>query len=276
MLTVDEIEQIRRAYYCAQQSVRAIAREQHHHRRVVREAIAGTAAPPRQYRLRGPRPRPMVDTVRVLIDAWLEADQAAPPKQRHTAKRVFDRLVAEEGYGGKERAIREYVHEGSNPSLSATLPNVKAKKRQRQDDDRGDAGTAMCGYLESLPAEYPLRAPEVYKPVSSVWHLAPSQHAHPDRRCWVLRLQARAERGRTQRDRIASRSPVRFRIRKHAAAPSSTHEQAATDLSGIRLILSPRICESQSGVVWRVSDAVRLQLAGGLMHGERAVFGGSE
>jgi hypothetical protein len=48
MLTVDEIEQIRRAYYCAQQSVRAIAREQQHHRRVVREAIAGTAVPPRK------------------------------------------------------------------------------------------------------------------------------------------------------------------------------------------------------------------------------------
>ena len=39
----------------------------------------------------------MIDPVRHLIDAWLEADQDAPPKQRHTAKRIFDRLVAEEG-----------------------------------------------------------------------------------------------------------------------------------------------------------------------------------
>ncbi len=108
---MDEIEQIRRAYYCEKQSVRAIAREQHHHRRVVREAIAGTATPPRHYRERGPRPRPMVDAVRPLIDAWLEADQEAPPKQRHTAKRIFDRLVDEYGYGGKERAVREYVHD---------------------------------------------------------------------------------------------------------------------------------------------------------------------
>ena len=111
MLTVDEIEQIRRAYYCEKQSVRAIAREQHHHRRVVREAIAGTATPPRHYRQRSPRPRPMVDGVRPLIDAWLEADQDAPPKQRHTAKRIFDRLVDEYGYEGKERAVREYVHD---------------------------------------------------------------------------------------------------------------------------------------------------------------------
>ncbi len=34
MLTVDEIEQIRRAYYWEKQSVRAIPREQHLHRRV--------------------------------------------------------------------------------------------------------------------------------------------------------------------------------------------------------------------------------------------------
>lgn len=46
-----------------------------------------------------------------LIDAWLAADQDAPPKQRHTAKRIFDRLVVEYAYEGKERAVREYVHD---------------------------------------------------------------------------------------------------------------------------------------------------------------------
>src|SRR5712692_9046630 len=111
MLTVDEIERIRRAYYCARQSIRAIAREQHHHRRVVREAVAGTSPPPRAYRRERPRPRPVVGPVSQLIDAWLTADEDAPPKQRHTAKRIFDRLVAEYGYAGKERAIREYVHD---------------------------------------------------------------------------------------------------------------------------------------------------------------------
>lgn len=111
MLTVEEIEQIRRAYYCGQKSIRAIAREQHHHRRVVREAIAGTSPPPRQYRRQRPRPRPVVGPVSQLIDAWLSADRDAPPKQRHTAKRIFDRLVAEYSYQGKERAVREYVHD---------------------------------------------------------------------------------------------------------------------------------------------------------------------
>jgi transposase len=121
MLTVDESEAIRRAYYCGQHSIRAIAREQHHHRRVVREVIAGTSPPPRQYRQRGPRSRPMVDTVRHVIDAWLEADQDAPPKQRHTAKRIFDRLVNEHGYAGKERAVREYVHDWKRAQRSESI-----------------------------------------------------------------------------------------------------------------------------------------------------------
>ena len=32
------------------------------------------------------------------IDAVLEADSGAPRRQRHTAKRIYDRLVAERGY----------------------------------------------------------------------------------------------------------------------------------------------------------------------------------
>jgi transposase len=111
MLKVEDIERIRRAYYVEKKSIRAIAREQGHHRRVVREAVAGTNPPPRRYRRQKPRPRTMVGPVAHLSEAWLEADRDAPPKQRHTAKRIYDRLVAEHGYSGKDRAIRAYVHD---------------------------------------------------------------------------------------------------------------------------------------------------------------------
>src|SRR5579871_6751106 len=100
MLTVDEIEHMRRAYYCEHKSVRAIAREQRHHRRVVREAIAGASPGPRRYHRPQARRRPVIDPVRSVIDTWLTADQSAPRKQRHSAKRIFDRLVAEHGFEG--------------------------------------------------------------------------------------------------------------------------------------------------------------------------------
>ncbi len=87
MLTVEQIEVIRRAYYCEHKSVRAIARELGHGRRVIREAIAGTSPSPRQYKLREAKPRPVIGPVAPIIDGWLEQDRAAPRKQRHTAKR---------------------------------------------------------------------------------------------------------------------------------------------------------------------------------------------
>ena len=44
--------------------------------------------------------RSKLDPYKPLIDKWLEADRFMPRKQRHTARRVYDRLVAEQGFDG--------------------------------------------------------------------------------------------------------------------------------------------------------------------------------
>lgn len=46
---------------------------------------------------------------RGVVDGWLEADKTAPRKQRHTARRIFARLLREHGYTGAESTIRKYV-----------------------------------------------------------------------------------------------------------------------------------------------------------------------
>lgn len=43
------------------------------------------------------------------VDAVLEADLGAPRKQRHSARRIHDRLVAERGYGGSYSTARRRV-----------------------------------------------------------------------------------------------------------------------------------------------------------------------
>lgn len=43
------------------------------------------------------------------IIGWLEEDRNAPRKQRHTAQRVFDRLVDEEGYQGTYSPVQRFV-----------------------------------------------------------------------------------------------------------------------------------------------------------------------
>ena len=45
------------------------------------------------------------------IRGVLEAALGAPRKQRHTAKRIYDRLVAERGYAGSYSSVRRFVAE---------------------------------------------------------------------------------------------------------------------------------------------------------------------
>ena len=46
-----------------------------------------------------------------MIGAILEADQQVPRKQRHTAKRIFERLRDEHGFTGQYTIVKDYVRE---------------------------------------------------------------------------------------------------------------------------------------------------------------------
>ena len=68
---------------------------------------------PPGYRRAVPRGRPKLDAFVAVIDEILavDADPSTPRKQRHTAKRIFERLRDEHGYAGSEVTIRRYVAE---------------------------------------------------------------------------------------------------------------------------------------------------------------------
>lgn len=120
MLTVDQREQIRRAYFINGKSIRQIARERHHDRRTIRKALADSGLP--QYTLRGPRPRFVLGPYLAAIDRWLDEDQGRPPKQRHTAHRIYERLVSEFGFPGGESTVRQYVREQRPERREVTIP----------------------------------------------------------------------------------------------------------------------------------------------------------
>ncbi len=44
-----------------------------------------------------------------MIDRILEDDQSLPKKQRHTARRIYDRLRDEFGFLGKYTIVKDYV-----------------------------------------------------------------------------------------------------------------------------------------------------------------------
>ena len=100
-------EQIRRDRDREGLSTRALAVRHGVHRRAVRQALAS----PVPLVKRSPvwRPAPKLGEHHALIDAWLEADRVAPRKQRHTARRVWQRLVAEQGVQVSERQVSRYV-----------------------------------------------------------------------------------------------------------------------------------------------------------------------
>ena len=85
-------EQIRREYEFGVGSVIGVARKLGVHRRMVREAVRN--AVPAQ-RKKTERPAVKMAAAATLIDAILESDRKAPRKQRHTARRIFDRIRAE-------------------------------------------------------------------------------------------------------------------------------------------------------------------------------------
>lgn len=107
MTRVELFERIRLERILHGKSIRAIARELHVHRRTVRQAIEDALPPIRK----APRRNPPILTpaMRQVITAWLIADQTAPRKQRHTARRIFQRLCREHDFQGAETTVRHFV-----------------------------------------------------------------------------------------------------------------------------------------------------------------------
>ncbi len=107
MITVEKKEQIRRAHYVEGKSIRQIRRETGYHRETIRKALEDSTVP--QYTLDKPRSSPVLDPVKPIIDQWLAEDEGRPQKQRHTAKRIHERLTTEYGFSGAESTVRRYV-----------------------------------------------------------------------------------------------------------------------------------------------------------------------
>ena len=104
---VDLFAAIRRDSRVEGLSVRGLARKYGVHRRTVREALSSAWPRPRK---KLPPRRSRLVPFKPAIEAMLRADFDAPRKQRHTAKRIFDRLVTEyEMEGISYSTVSDYV-----------------------------------------------------------------------------------------------------------------------------------------------------------------------
>ena len=93
-------------------------------------------AEPPGYRRRQPPKRPKLAPFTDIIDGILEEDRTVHRKQRHTAKRIFERLRDEHGFTGKQTIVKDYwtlltkVETSCDRILIAGGANVEAEWEQ--------------------------------------------------------------------------------------------------------------------------------------------------
>ena len=104
---VELFEQIRRDRRDEELSIRELAARHRVHRRTVRQALASAVPPPRK--AYPARPRPASARWEVIDPAGCWRIGTLPRKQRHTARRVWQRLVDEHGATVAESTVRAYV-----------------------------------------------------------------------------------------------------------------------------------------------------------------------
>ena len=98
---------VRRSVYVEGLSERAAARRFGLARETVRKMLRYRRPP--GYRRAQPVRRPKLDAFTGIIDQILREDQSRPKKQRHTAKRIGERLRAEYGFTGGDTIVKAYV-----------------------------------------------------------------------------------------------------------------------------------------------------------------------
>jgi transposase len=150
MIGMDQYELIRTANRVYAKSIRAIAREYGHSRKTIRKALAGME--PRYRRHKEPY-APIMGPFASTVEAWLKRDRDIPPKQRHTARRAYTRLIGECGFTGSEATVRVWVRQCKERlgygSKQAVIP-LDPECAREAEVDWGTAQVRMGGQLQTV------------------------------------------------------------------------------------------------------------------------------
>ena len=141
MYTVELYARVRRAVRVEGWSQRQVAREFGLARKTVRKMLAYSAPP--GYQRQKPVRRPKLGPWQGVIDAILEGDKSQPRKQRHTAKRIFERLRAEHDYTGGYTIVKDYVRAAKLSSREMFIPLSHAPGEAQV--DFGEAVVVIAG-----------------------------------------------------------------------------------------------------------------------------------
>ena len=148
MLGVVDKEVIRRLHHRQGWSERRIARELGHDRATIHKYLQEGSEPPR-YRLTQPRPKPVLAPVLPILERWLAEDEQQPPKQRRTARRMWEQLRDEYSFTGGEPTVRMAVRQLKARRREVFVPLAFAPG-ERAEVDWGTAQVVMAGAITTV------------------------------------------------------------------------------------------------------------------------------
>jgi len=142
-----DYEFIRKKHYVEGWSIRKISKQLELSRQTIRKAISSTEMP--TYRLRKGRPASVFGPVQQIVETWLAEDADAPHKQRHTAQRIYDRLVDEYGFTGSYSTVRRWVARLKGIVKEPFIP-LTADFGEQAQVDWGQARVRIGGILTTV------------------------------------------------------------------------------------------------------------------------------
>jgi len=106
VIQVDQYEYVRISRRVYNKSISQIHRETGHSRNTIRKILNDEY---NGYSNRQSQPYPVLGPHIERIEQWIKDDKNQPRKQRHTARRIYNRLKNEYDYEGSEGTVRRYV-----------------------------------------------------------------------------------------------------------------------------------------------------------------------
>ena len=146
MYRVEMYARVRRACRVEGMSTREASRVFGLDRKTVRKMLSFSVPP--GYRRGKPPRRPKLGPFTGIIDRILGDDRTSHRKQRHTAKRIFDRLRDEYGFTGGYTIVKDYVREQGLRSREVFVPLSHSPGHAQA--DFGEAMAVIGGALRKI------------------------------------------------------------------------------------------------------------------------------
>src|SRR6516162_9390595 len=135
--------EIRRRVLASEISLRQACSEYGLNFRTVRKIVRHPEPPP--FRAPPPRRKPVLGPFLAVIQQIIDADRHAPPKQRHTVRRIYERLRDEHGYPGCPSIVRDAVRAYKQSQAEVFVPLLHPPGEGQVDFGRAEVRTALLG-----------------------------------------------------------------------------------------------------------------------------------